>query len=243
MKASPEDQKQLLALQKMDTRVQQLDHSVKTLPQLAELEQLHAQASEITSRLNLHEGEREDAELEISRIESDVAVVQARIQRNSERAATATAKDAQALDTDIAALNKRRNDLEEIEFSVMERVEEIEASITSVQAERDEVRQRQEALESTKADLMADIDREREKIQQDRAALVNALPADLVELYEKQRARYGVGAGLLQGGVSQGSNMALTPTDLQAIRNTPADEVVLCPESACILVRTDESGL
>lgn len=243
MKASPEDQKQLLTLQSMDTRVQQLDHSVKTLPQLAELDQLHSQLAEIASRMTLHEGEREDAQLEISRIEADVAVVEARILRNTARATTATAKDAQALDTDVVALNKRRNDLEEIQLNVMERVEEIEATISSIQTEQAEVHERQAALEDTKADLMADIDGEREEIRQNRETLVKALPADLVELYEKQRARYGVGAGLLQGGISHGSNMALTPTDLQAIRNTPGDEVVLCPESACILVRTDESGL
>lgn len=243
MKASPEDQKQLLTLQTMDTRVQQLDHAVKTLPQLAELQKTETELAEISSRLNVHEGEHEDAQLEISRIESDVAVVQARIQRNTDRASTATAKDAQALDADNTALNKRRNDLEEIEFSVMERVEELEATIARVTAEGAGVQERQSELESAKADLMADIDREREKIRQDREALVSSLPVDLVELYEKQRARYGVGAGLLRGGVSQGSNMALTSTDLQSIRDTPIDEVVLCPESACILVRTDESGL
>lgn len=243
MKASPEDQKQLLTLQALDTRVQQLDHSLRTLPQLAELDQTQTEVAEITARLNLHEGEREDAQIEISRIESDVAVVMARIQRNADRAATATAKDAQALDADITSLNKRRNDLEEIELNVMERVEELEATIASVTAQRAAVQERQSELESAKADVVAAIEREREKVRQDREALVSALPADLVELYEKQRARYGIGAGLLRGGISEGGNMALTPTDLQTIRNTPADEVVLCPESACILVRTDESGL
>ena len=37
--------------------------------------------------------------------------------------------------------------------------------------------------------------------------------------------------------------MVLSGTDLNAIRQTPEDEVVTCPECGCILVRDEESGL
>jgi predicted nucleic acid-binding Zn-ribbon protein len=84
---------------------------------------------------------------------------------------------------------------------------------------------------------------QRVDVQARRDALVAELPADLVALYDRQRTRFGVGAALLQRGVSQGSNMALTAADLAAVRAAPADAVVLDPESNCILVRTEASGL
>ena len=69
------------------------------------------------------------------------------------------------------------------------------------------------------------------------------VPDDLLALYERQRARYGFGASLLQGGVSTASGVTLTGSDLQTVRRAAPDDVVLCPDSEAILVRTAESGL
>jgi predicted nucleic acid-binding Zn-ribbon protein len=40
-----------------------------------------------------------------------------------------------------------------------------------------------------------------------------------------------------------GSNVKLTESDLQVIRASAPDDVVLCPDSGAILVRNEESGL
>ena len=63
------------------------------------------------------------------------------------------------------------------------------------------------------------------------------LPEDLVQLYERQRERYGVGVSELRGGVSSASGVQLTESDLQDIRQAADDDVVLCPDSNAILVR------
>ncbi|TPX03483.1 hypothetical protein FJ656_16930 [Schumannella luteola] len=69
------------------------------------------------------------------------------------------------------------------------------------------------------------------------------MPTDLLELYEKQRARYGVGASHLRAGVSSASGVALNATDLNVVRAAAPDDVLLCPDSSAVLVRTAESGL
>ncbi|MBZ6373036.1 MAG: C4-type zinc ribbon domain-containing protein, partial [Microbacterium hominis] len=68
------------------------------------------------------------------------------------------------------------------------------------------------------------------------------VPADLLGLYERLAAR-GVGAGLLRRRTCEGCHMVLSGTDLGALRQAAEDDVVMCPECGCILVRTDESGL
>ena len=65
----------------------------------------------------------------------------------------------------------------------------------------------------------------------------------LLALYEKQRTRYGTGASLLRGGVSLASGVKLLEDELQKIRAAAPDDVLICPSSDSILVRTDESGL
>jgi predicted nucleic acid-binding Zn-ribbon protein len=67
--------------------------------------------------------------------------------------------------------------------------------------------------------------------------IANGLPAELMALYEKQRERYGIGAGLLVNGVSVATGMRLSESDLDTIRHAESDDVLLCPDSNCILVR------
>ena len=94
-------------------------------------------------------------------------------------------------------------------------------------------------FEETSAELTA----QRSAQEAARGDIVSSLPEDLYALYERQRERYGVGASHLRGGVSSASGVALTESDLQEIRTAAPDQVILCPDSNAILVRTPESGL
>jgi predicted nucleic acid-binding Zn-ribbon protein len=91
----------------------------------------------------------------------------------------------------------------------------------------------------TQGELEAD----RAEVVANRETIAATVPADLLALYERQRDRYGVGASLLRGGVSSASGVALTGSDLAAVRAAAEDDVVLCPDSNAVLVRTYESGI
>ncbi|MGO4534123.1 zinc ribbon domain-containing protein [Leifsonia sp. 2MCAF36] len=244
MKASPADQNELLRLQAADTRLAQLAHATKNLPQSAELAKLQPEVDALRARWIAATGELEDARAELKRVESDVEIVEARVKRDSDRVQqTSSVKDVQALESELASLAKRKDDLEEIELTVMERVEGLEEALAAVEGERAELSGRVEALEAQRAEEGAKLEVQRKAAAADRATIAEALPADLVELYERQRARYGLGAAALVRGVSMGSNVKLTESDLSDIRKAAADDVVLCPDSSAILVRGEESGL
>lgn len=244
MKASPTDQNELLRLQAADTRLGQLAHAAKNLPQAAELAALQPELEAQRSRWIAATGELEDARAELKRVESDVEVVEARITRDNERVQhTASVKDVQALEAELASLAKRQSDLEEIELTVMERVEELEKGLAVIDAERAELGGRAQALETARNQEVGALAAQRDGLLRDRQTIADTLPADLIALYERQRDRYGVGAALLLHGVSMGSNVKLTESDLAEIRRAAADDVVLCPDSGAILIRNQESGL
>lgn len=244
MKASPADQNELLRLQAADTRIAQLAHAIKNLPQLSELAKLQPEVEALRARWIAATGELEDARAELKRVESDVELVEARVKRDTDRVQqTASVKDVQALEAELASLARRKDDLEEIELTVMERVETLEGALAAVDAERAELGSRVEALEAQRDEEAGKLDVQRKAAAADRATIAEALPADLVELYERQRARYGLGAAALIRGVSMGSNVKLTESDLSEIRRAAADDVVLCPDSGAILVRGEDSGL
>lgn len=234
----------LLDLQALDTKLAQLQHRSKVLPQHAALQQLAVENSEVLVTLAEQKGVLENARLELKRVESDVAVVEARISRDSARLqASSSVKDVAALEQELTALRKRQFDLEEIELTVMERVEEQAAVVGRYADEAGVLQGRMADLEGERDAALALIDAERLNADANRSVISSRVPADLLALYEKQRLRYGTGASHLRGGVSSASGVKLLENDMVAIRNAAPDDVVMCPDSNAILVRTSESGL
>jgi len=244
VKATPDEQKELLRLQAVDTRLSQLAHTLKSLPQHRALSELAPSVDAVRQRHTAKVGELEDARTELSRAESDVTVVEARMARDAARLQqTSSVKDIQALEAEVDALRKRRSDLEDIELAVMERIEGLEAELAAITRERDELAAQVTTLESAKGEEQGVLEKQSAAATADRDAIASAIPDDLIALYERQRARYGIGAALLVRGVSMGSNVKLTESDLQTIRVAAPDDVVICPDSGAILIRNEESGL
>ncbi len=244
MKASPADQRLLLDLQAIDTHVRQLDYAVAHLPESETITALQNELSESSAEFITRQGHVEDARIEIERIESDVAVVKQRMAADTAREAqSSNVKDVQALEAEIASLTTRLGNLEEMELEVMQRLEDAEKNLAELQVGRGELQRQISEAEVAREERARGIAAERAALLDQRAVIVSRVPSDLLALYEKQRDRYGIGAALLTRGISGGSGMALSESDLAKIRAASDDEVILCNDSNCILVRTEESGL
>ena len=244
LKASPDDQALLLDLQALDTKLAQLDHRARSLPELAALAALATEGDALRVTRMEQQGQLENVQLELSRLESDVQVVETRIARDSERLqASSSVKDVAALEQELSALRKRLDDLEEIELSVMEKLEEHQGRVDETSGRLAELLDQVAAIEATRDAALASIGAERTTAAAGRRTIEAKVPADLLALYEKQRTRYGTGASLLRGGVSLASGVKLLEDELQKIRAAAPDDVLICPSSDAILVRTDESGL
>lgn len=244
LKAAPEDQALLLDLQALDTRIQQLRRRGERLPELETLQTLGSRRIELERSRAEQFGALEDARLELQRTEADVAVVDARIARDAERLqSSASVKDVQALEQELEALRRRKSDLEDIELAVMETVEEREAVVAATDAELADLAASIAETESARDAALAEISGELTHATANRDTVAAKVPADLLALYEKQRERYGVGASHLRGGVTSASGVSLNASDMNAIRSAAPDDVLLCPDSSAILVRTAESGL
>ena len=245
MKASPADQQQLLRLQSIDTRLQQLAHRLRSLPQAAELAGLGERETAVRARRAEAVGALEDARAELGRIESDVEVVEKRIARDGERLThTSSMKDVAALESELVSLRKRLSDLEDQELVVMEKVEAAEAHVADIDAESAEIAADVARLEAERDEAAGGLATERDGAERDRAAISATIPDELLAFYEQRRTRGGgVGAALLRQRTCGGCTITLTGSDLDRVRRAAPDEVVQCPECDRILVRTDESGL
>lgn len=245
MKASPLEQKELLRLQAADIKIVQLTHQTTTLPEIAVLQTLGASLDGKKTTLATRAGARDDVRTELRRTESDVDVVEKRIQRNTERAqATSSAKDVQAYEVELTALRKRLLDLEEIEIAVMERLEEHDAAVAIVEAERDALLAQIQQTENARDAQLVEVNRQLGELVRDRKTVADSIAAELAALYEKRRITgHGNAAALLRARTCSGCTMTLTGSDLAEVRLAPVDDVVFCPDCGAILVRTEESGI
>lgn len=244
LKASPSDQALLLDLQQLDTTLQQLAHRARQLPENKALADLDKQVALLRVRLTSEEGTAEDARRELTRIESDVEIVEARMKRDRDRLQTSSSqKDIQALEQELQALARRQSDLEDAELEVMERVESSGGVVSATQRELDALATTRAELDAAREASLAGVESERVDAVANRATIAQRVPAELLALYERQRERYGIGASHLRARVSSASGVELTGNDLAAVRSAAPDDVLLCPTSDAILVRTDESGI
>lgn len=243
MNATPADQRRLLEVAELDTRIRTADAARRNPPQAERVQALIARRKELSQELTTRLGARDDLRADLSRIESDVAMVDARRARDAERLnSTSNMKEAQGLESELGSLARRKSDLEDAELEVMERLEEADAAVAAQEALIAETNAEGATLSAEAKRVVAEAGAAFDAATRDRAAVAGSIAADLLAFYDRVAAR-SAGAALLRRGTCEGCRMVLAGTDMQAARLAAEDAVLTCPECGCILVRTEESGL
>jgi predicted nucleic acid-binding Zn-ribbon protein len=240
-KAPAAEQLRLLDLAALDAKLHSLDVRRRALeadPRLGPAKTALEQAAEAARSADaLVAG----AEAELAAVEAKVAEVSTRIARDESRLyAGGLSKDLEALQKDIAGLSARQSDLEDTELEVLEKLDGLRAAQGEAAEALGHAQAAGQDLRDELDEQLGAIAQERSAVAQQRSDFAAGIDAGLLDVYEKTLAKRGVGAARLFHGTSEGSGMALSPGDLAAIRSAAEDEIVFCPDSGCILVRSPE---
>ncbi len=244
LRVPPETQVRLLDVLALDTEdlmisrtVSDAENELAALDNDVEYQRLVRECEEWADRFD-------DLDRQCAHLESDIAVATARIDKDRAREKASTdSKELTSLENEIASLTVRIEMLEDQELKALEERDEVQGAWNALKIARDSFHESRAARHDA---IRADIDASRRRqadIVTARAAIVAGLPTDFIELYERQRARYGVGASHLHRGVTSASSVTLTAGQIQDVRAADPDEVLMCPDSNAILIRTAESGL
>ncbi|WP_414170808.1 zinc ribbon domain-containing protein [Streptoverticillium reticulum] len=247
MNAAPADQIRLLDLQALDTRLNQLAHKRKSLPEHAEIQALEGDLAQHRDLLVAAQTQESDTAREQAKAEQDVDQVRQRAARDQQRldsGAGMSPKDLENLQHEVASLAKRQGDLEDVVLEVMERreaaqerVKELTGRVESVQAKVNDAAARRDAATAAIEAEVATVTKERELV-------AGTVPDALLKLYDKLRVQQGgIGAARLYQRRCEGCQLELNITEINEVRAAAADEVVRCENCRRILVRTPESGL
>jgi predicted nucleic acid-binding Zn-ribbon protein len=247
VKASPEAQLRLLELTEIDAELGRIAHRRRGLPEHAEITRLEGRDAELRDSIAALTAQSSDLSREQTKAEADVEQVRSRIDRDRQRldgGAISSPKELENLQSEIVSLQRRQADLEEIVLDVMERRESNQSALDTATAERTAGQAELATVTAARDAALAELDEQSGQAGAKRAQVAEAIPADLVGLYDKLRGQHGgVGAAALRQRRCQGCNLTMNTVDLNAIRDAPEDEVLRCEECRRILVRTAESGL
>jgi predicted nucleic acid-binding Zn-ribbon protein len=237
----------LLQIQAQDTKLDQLAHRRRSLPEAAEAGRVATERAELERQLGVVEVRLTDLAREQRKAESDVEQVRTRKARDEQRlqaGQVGSPKELEGLQHEIETLTRRQSELEDIELEVMERLETATTELANLQVKRSELDTKLAEAEQARDKAYAEIDGEAEQIRTDRAGRAAQQPEDLLKLYERLRTQHGgSGAAELRHRRCEGCRMELDQTFLALVAGSPPDLVQRCEECGRILVRTPQSGL
>lgn len=245
MNADPAVQRRLLDLAEADAELNRIAHRRRTLPEQAEAERAGRALRSCRDAVVAVETVLSDLDRDIRRLERDVDAVRARGDRDRGllAAGEVSAKQLTDVEHELATLQRRQGVLEDELLEVMERREAVAADVAARRGELAAAEVELAQATTSRDAALSDLDVAEQRRHADRSVLVAELPAGLVALYDRIRARGGAGAALLAARRCGACRLELDRTALGQIRAAPPGEVLRCEECGTILVRTAESGL
>jgi predicted nucleic acid-binding Zn-ribbon protein len=228
----------LLELQELDLSVDRLVHRRQELEdgiEVAEARRIAEAAEERVGELRLA---LDSVRREETRLESEISSLDLRIQAEQTRlydGSVANPRELQAIQAEITNLRARKSRLEDEELDQMERREDLESRVSTLETELKTTRDRQAEVESSSERELADVTRSLGELREARDRLTPEFDEDLLDLYESLRAqKRGVGAAALRDGVCQGCHETLSPLALDRMKRT--EGIKRCENCRRILV-------
>jgi predicted nucleic acid-binding Zn-ribbon protein len=241
VKADVWQQHSLLQLAEVDAGLARIEHRVRKLPEQEELDRVRVEHTAANDRVAVLGIAIEDLDEQVAKFESEIDAVRQREDRDRAllQGGGVGAKQVGELQHELETLERRQSSLEDSLLELMERREELAAQRMAALARVEELQTTLAAAQHAVADAVAELDRSRQENLTRREELLASLQSELVDLYERQRARGGAGAGQLQGRRCGACRLEIDRGEMARISAAPDDEVLRCPECNAILVRAE----
>ncbi|MFN2594249.1 MAG: zinc ribbon domain-containing protein [Actinomycetota bacterium] len=212
----------LLDLQDEDTEIKRLHERRSSLPEAQRLAEASELLEELTSDVTVAGQQVEDATRRQTHLEGEMSVADDKIGREEQRlfsGAVANPKELSALQAEVAMLKRKRAELEDALLEVMVDRDQAEETAQKLSGEKNETDATVTTLKETVGKLVEDIDSQIATHEAARIEITAAIPADLLELYEKIRAtKGGVGVARLEQSTCLGCHTKLPAREVERLR-------------------------
>jgi len=213
---------------------------LSNLPEHEQIKAIYKRLEDAAVELKVVETELEDVSIDLRRSEVDVEAVVDRMKKDEARlnAGTASPKELEQTQHELATLAKRKAELEDGELEIMMRHDSVKKRLDELASDEVGLKQLELELNVRLENAKTEIGAELARAKSDRALLVPQVESALYDLYEKGRtSANGVGAALLIGNKCDGCHLEINAVEVERIKSLATDEVLRCEECRRILVR------
>lgn len=233
------DGPRLLALQELDTTLDQLQHQRPRLGEVDAHASVQAATTAIEQEIERLRGEAAAAEAAIAAAEASAAELATKRARLEQQLKTIIApREAEALMNQIAGLDAQRSELDDVELEAMERQGAAEGAIALAEVQLVDRRGELDAATAARDRAWAAIDARIAEVRGQRDALAGEFAADELAFYEAARTRHkGIGFARIDGTHCSGCHLDISRGEIDAIRALPPGELGECPQCNRYLVR------
>ena len=231
----------LLEVQAHDTASDQLLHRKANLAERSELEELRRELATLGTEIGRQDKELEAAESRRRGLEGEVAEADARVSSIEARmfgGTVSASRELESMSEEVAALKARRSGIEDAALEAMEAAEEARARRELLTEKEAALADRVGSAEERLAAAETDVDGLLKAEQEARSSLAGGVPPELLEIYERIRAKLGgVGVARLEGDRCMGCHLSLASGEVERLRHEPPEAVAYCDNCTRILVR------
>jgi hypothetical protein len=229
----------MLAVQLVDTQLDQLAGERKRLPERASLaaatarrDAWAAEEARLRAVVTTASDEIATAEREGSALDAKRARLEAQLKTVS------TERQADALTHEIESIRQQHSDLDDRELAAMEAQGDAESGLITLHGQWDDIA-------AAVATATAELERAVERLAAQEADLTTrrrdadaALTDAERALYSSLRARFGgIGIAQLEGRRCTGCHLDLSAKEADVVQHAPADELAECPHCGRVLAR------
>ena len=242
--ASPAEQERLLELVRIDNAILGIERRRRAATVIATQHTSDARYIDLIRAAESAADVVDDLNRQSEHLSHDISVALERISHDRAlETSDTTPKDLQRIEHEIASLEIRVSLLTDQKAAVLQDLEEATRVLLDAQIERDGYHAEQDALRADARATLDELASDEADLRVERTAILGSISTELGLLYERQYERYGYGASHLTRGVTTATGVTLTEAELDVVRRAAPDDVLMCPDSNAILVRTTESGL
>ncbi len=235
-------QRLLIDLQDIDSRLARLRHERKHLPVLGRIESVIERLKTNKRAAIQADAALSEAKTRVTRSEDEVGQVVRRAEALRERlhSGNSAARDLSAIQGEIDQLGQRQSALEEAQIAAMEALDSAREESERLKQEESDIRVAGRELTAKRDAEFARLDQEIDSLEKQRADLAGTVETALLSDYEAVRASTGgLGAVALRGRTVEGGAVEISPQELARIVAAPQDQVIHAEENDVIIVRMD----
>mgnify|MGYP000930437271 FL=1 len=235
-------QRLLIDLQDIDSRLARLRHERKHLPVLGRIESVIERLKTNKRAAIQADAALTEAKTRVTRSEDEVGQVvrRAEVLRERLHSGNSAARDLSAIQGEIDQLGQRQSALEEAQIAAMEALDSAREESERLKQEESDIRVAGRELTAKRDAEFARLDQEIDSLEKQRADLAGTVETALLSDYEAVRASTGgLGAVALRGRTVEGGAVEISPQELARIVAAPQDQVIHAEENDVIVVRMD----